>query len=107
MTIDEFLEAVKNLKCKWFLRENQIRTRTAAGYPMCPIVAVRGKGLNHNVLSKIGPALGLNAKDIVAIMEAADVGLGSTWVSPGPEWRTLRKRLLKATGLKEKENVNG
>lgn len=106
MTIDEFLEVVKNLKCKWFLLENQIRTRAADGYPMCPIVAVRGEGLNYNVLSKIGPALGLNVNDIMAIMEAADVSLGSTQVSLGPEWRTLRKRLLKATGLKEKENVN-
>lgn len=91
MTIDEFLDRLKNVYKVWrltptiMLRHRPIRCDSDT----CPVVAVAGlQGSGIFQIQKAQKVLELNSDDLRDLMEAADG-------APGP----LRRRMLEACHL--------
>lgn len=81
MTISEFLEELKQVKCTWFLKNGMIRTfydTTTLNnlYIDCPITATaqhKGyKNCGSHLFDKSAQFLGLELKDTCSIIYAAD-----------------------------------
>jgi len=101
MTIDEFVEKLKETPYKWELLGNSIRTKgplfKLPGSPRCrcPITAVceniKGRFRDSGYYIIAANAIGLSAKDANFIANAADCR--------NPSRPELRTQLLEAVGL--------
>lgn len=96
MTINEFIDKLKDTPRDWYLYDGAIRRgpRTHHGC-LCPMHALAPKMYSG---ASAGTSLGLSCEDADAIVMAAD------WRSSLLTWRSqvLRARLLEACGLEPK-----